>query len=218
MMKYNAVLFDLDGTLVDSAPGIYATMQATFEHYGVHKTREQIGKYLGPPLRVTMAENVPQDEIENAVKIYRDIYENDGAFNAAVYGGVQEMLDLLKAAGCTICLATSKTKTVAHTVLEHFGLDKYFDYIGGASEDASIDTKTAVIESVLAQPCMCGKTAVMIGDRADDMTGAKNCSLPAVGALYGYGSKEELAPFNPVFMAASPLEIASFITLEDRYN
>lgn len=215
MMKFDAVLFDLDGTIMDSAPGIFATLLKTFEHYGVKREVAELSKYLGPPLRFTMADNVPQSEVENATALYRKIYEKDGIFNAVPYEGVADMLAALKNAGLTLCVATCKPKTVAEAVLEHFGLISFFDYVGGASLDTSVDTKTAVIESVLVQQCMTGKTAIMVGDRADDMIGAKNCNLPAIGALYGYGSKEELAPFEPVFMAKSPIEISDYLKEEN---
>jgi len=87
--------------------------------------------------------------------------------------------------------------------LDKLELTPYFDYIGGSSPDASLDTKTAVIRHVLAQPCVQDKRAVMVGDRDNDMHGAADCGLPAVGVLYGYGSRGELEPFAPLYLAPS---------------
>ena len=114
---------------------------------------------------------------------------------------VPQMLQALREAGFVVCVATSKPYPVALRVLRHFGLEQAFDYIGGASMDASLDTKTAVMQLVLDQPQLAGKCPVMVGDRENDMQGARDCGIPAVGALYGYGSQAELAPFSPVFCA-----------------
>ena len=87
-------------------------------------------------------------------------------------------------------------------------LPPYFDFIGGASMDESRDTKTEVVRYVLEQPCAKGKRVLMVGDRNDDMRGAADCGLDAAGALYGYGSREELEPFHPVFLAESCAALA----------
>ena len=88
---------------------------------------------------------------------------------------------------------------------------EYFDFIGGASMDESRDTKTAVVRYVLAQPMMQGKRVLMVGDRNDDMRGAADCGLDAAGALYGYGSREELEPFHPVILAKDCADLADQI-------
>ena len=149
MQKFDAVLFDLDGTLIDSAPGILATFQKTFETFGLTVGEQRLRPFLGPPLRSSMAQLLPQAQVEQAVETYRELYQTHG----------------------------------------------------GASMDASLDTKTAVMQLVLGQPQLAGKCPVMVGDRENDMQGARDCSIPAVGALYGYGSQAELAPFSPVFCA-----------------
>ena len=132
------------------------------------------------------------------------------------YEGVADMLAALKNAGLTLCVATCKPKTVAEAVLEHFGLISFFDYVVVASLDTSVDTKTAVIESVIVQQCMKGKTAIMVGDRADDMIGAKNCNLPAIGALYGLrAQRKSLRRLNLYLLAKSPIEISDYLTEEN---
>ena len=96
-------------------------------------------------------------------------------------------------------------------ILEEQGLSSYFSFVGGASMDESRDNKTDVIRHVLDQPVMQGKRVLMVGDRRDDMQGARNCGLDAVAVLYGYGSREEVAPFAPVFMAADCKELTEWI-------
>ena len=106
-----------------------------------------------------------------------------------------------------LCTATSKPTVVVTPILEEQGLAPYFDFIGGASMDESRDTKTEVVRYVLTQPCVQGKRVLMVGDRNDDMRGAADCGLDAAGALYGYGSREELEPFGPVLLAGSCEEL-----------
>ena len=118
--------------------------------------------------------------------------------------------DSLKAAGLTLCTATCKPTDVVRPILEEQGLAPYFSFVGGASMDESRDNKTDVIRHVLAQPVMQGKRVLMVGDRRDDMQGAVNCGLDAAAVLYGYGGREEVAPFAPVFMAADCKELTDW--------
>ena len=125
-----------------------------------------------------------------------------------MFPGAAEMLHRLKEAGFVLCTATSKPTQVVTPILKEQGLAPYFDFIGGASMDESRDTKTEVVRYVLEQPCVKGKRVLMVGDRNDDMRGAADCGLDAAGALYGYGSREELEPFHPVFLAESCAALA----------
>ncbi len=160
MQHYDVILFDVDGTLIDSAPGILNTLEEVFTKMGVDVTHVNLRRYLGPPLRKSFGEHFSDPaKIEEA------------------------------------------------TELEEQGLAPYFDFIGGASMDESRDTKTEVVRYVLTQPCVQGKRVLMVGDRNDDMRGAADCGLDAAGALYGYGSREELEPFGPVLLAESCEEL-----------
>ena len=135
--------------------------------------------------------------------IYRAHYDEASGALTKLYPGTKELLSALREAGYIVCLATSKVRYAALKLLDKLELTPYFDYIGGSSPDASLDTKTAVIRHVLAQPCVQDKRAVMVGDRDNDMHGAADCGLPAVGVLYGYGSRGELEPFAPLYLAPS---------------
>ena len=127
-----------------------------------------------------------------------------------MFPGVPQMLQTLKQAGFILCTATSKPTKVVTPILEEKGLAPFFDFIGGASMDESRDTKTEVVRYVLTQPCVQGKRVLMVGDRRDDMQGAVNCGLDAAAVLYGYGGREEVAPFAPVFMAADCKELTDW--------
>lgn len=215
MLPYDAVLLDVDGTLLDSAPGILFTLREVFHTMGTDITGVDLMRYVGPPLRKTFAEYyASEEEIERATNLYRDSYAVTGCHMCKAYPGAEEMLRRLRAAGLTLCTATSKPIQVVTPILEEQGLAPLLDLIGGASMDQSRDTKTDVIRFVLDQPLMHGKRALMVGDRNDDMRGAAACGLDAAAVLYGYGSKEELAPFSPKLYAASCKQLADLLVGE----
>ena len=204
VLHYDAILFDVDGTLIDSAPGIINTLEEVFQKMGVDITNVNLRRYIGPPLRKTFAEHFTDPaKIEKAAELYRVSYREKGSHEGFPYPGVPEMLRRLKDAGLTLCTATCKPTQVVTPILEENGLAPFFDFIGGASMDESRDTKTDVIRHVLEQPQLAGKRVLMVGDRNDDMRGAADCALDAAAVLYGYGSREELEPFHPVLFASS---------------
>lgn len=212
MQHYNAVLFDVDGTLIDSALGVTSTLQEVFAEMGTDVSGVDLRRYLGPPLRKTFGEYYREPEqIERATELYRVSYAVKGSHVGTPYPGVMELLRRLREAGCVICTATCKPIEVVTPILHEKGLLPQIDFVGGASMDESRDTKTDVIRYVLAQPVLQGRRVLMVGDRNDDMIGAANCSIDAAAVLYGYGSREELAPFRPVFLAESCAELAGFI-------
>lgn len=210
--RYDAVLFDVDGTLIHSSPGILATMEHTFRAMGIDPATVDLTRYLGPPLRRSFAEHVKSEaEIERMVGIYREEYHKTGRHNCKPFPGVREMLEQLRAAGVRLYTATSKPTAVVTPTLQEQGLADYFAFIGGASEDKSVDTKTAVVRMVLARPELAGQRVLMVGDRSDDMVGAAECGIDAAAVLYGYGSRQELAPFRPVFQAGTCADLAAYI-------
>ena len=208
MPHYDAILFDVDGTLIDSAPGILNTLEMVFRDMGVDLTNVNLRRYIGPPLRKSFAEHFSDPaKIEEATERYRMIYHEKGSHEGGVYPGVPEMLRRLKDAGFTLCTATCKPTEVVTPILEEQGIAGYFAFVGGASMDESRDTKTDVIRHVLRQPALQGKRVLMVGDRSDDLQGAANCGLDAAGVLYGYGSREELEPFHPKLLVESCKEL-----------
>ena len=177
LLNYDAILFDVDGTLIDSAPGIINTLKEVFARMGVDTTNVNLRRYLGPPLRKSFGEHFTDPAlIEKATDLYRDSYAVKGSHECAAYPGAAEMLQRLKDAGLVLCTATSKPTQVVTPILEEKGLAGYFDFIGGASMDESRDTKTDVVRHVLAQPMMQGRRVLMVGDRNDDMRGAADCA------------------------------------------
>lgn len=215
MQHYDAILFDVDGTLIDSAPGILNTLQEVFDKMGVDTANVDLRRYIGPPLRKTFGEHFARSEdVELATALYRKSYAVKGGHECALYQGVPEMLRRLRAAGLVVCTATSKPTQVVTPILHEQGIAPLIDFIGGASMDESRDTKTDVVRYVLAQPLLKGKRVLMVGDRDDDMRGAAECGIDAAAVLYGYGSRAELERFEPVLYAQSCGQLADAILNE----
>lgn len=212
MAYYDVILFDVDGTLIHSRPGIVHCFAYAFQQMGLDPQGIDLSRYLGPPLRWSFAQHFsdPKD-VEKAVELYRARYAEQGMHECTLFPGVISMLQRLREQGLLLATATSKPRDVVLPILEEKGLLPLFDRVGGASMDQSVDTKTAVIRQVLSDPLFAGKRVLMVGDRQDDMKGAADCGLPAVGVLYGYGSKEELEPWHPVFLAGDCEELTGFI-------
>ena len=119
MLNYDAILFDVDGTLIDSAPGIINTLKEVFDKMGVDTTHVNLRRYLGPPLRKSFGEHCTDPAlIEKAMNLYRDSYAVKGSHEGTAYPGAAEMLQHLKAAGLILCTATSKPTQVVTPILK----------------------------------------------------------------------------------------------------
>lgn len=214
-MKVNVVLFDLDGTLTDSAPGIINSIRYALEKHGFEVPEEkELRKFVGPPLKEQFQKVFGLSDAEGAemVASYREYYGTKGIFENRVYEGIPEMLSRLQEAGVRIMIATSKPEKYARVIAEHFGFAKYFEYIGGACMDGARTDKYEVIEHVLDTCKVTDRDCVvMAGDRSHDMAGAKKAGIHSLGVLYGYGSREELERAGAQLIAGTPQEAAEMI-------
>ena len=185
MKNFEYILFDLDGTITDSAKGITDSVK-----YALKKTGEKI-----PPYETGFCEfcGMSDEAADRAVEYYREYYHVKGVLDCEVYPGILKLLERLQGAGKKAVLATSKPEKFAKIILEHFGLSKYFYFIGGASFDDTRNEKHQVIEYVINACGIKDKTAaVMVGDRFHDIEGARINGIVSVGVLYGFGSRHEL--------------------------
>lgn len=214
MHKYNAVLLDLDGTVIDSAMGVFNGIEYALCAYGIKTDRNSLYKYMGPPIRDTFADFLPNDEVERAVSLFREYYSSRGINECEIYKGVDDLIKELAQQGIKIALATSKPEIYARKILEHFCLDKYFTFIGGAGMDATLCTKTAVIQYVMASKEMQNTLSVMVGDRASDLVAAEECKMDAIGVLYGYGTNAELSACRNVYIANDVQELRRYLIEE----
>lgn len=214
-MEKKYVLFDLDGTLTDSQDGILNAIEYALKHYGIAvEDRSTLRPFLGPPLTDSMREHFGfgTEQALEAVGIFREYYNTTGLFENRVYPGIEAMLRDLQANGYRLFVATSKPEQIARRILEHFGLDGYFDYIGGATPDDSRVKKGDVIGYVLKEAGIENPVeAVMVGDRMHDVLGAKQNGMETIGVLFGYGDQEELTGAGAEYLAETADEIGKLL-------
>ena len=214
-MKPKSIFFDLDGTLTDSGEGIIncATLALNYFHLPV-PSREELRVFVGPPLREIFVKfGVPADQTEKAVEVYRSRYTNIGLFENYPYPGIREMLEHLKAHGHRLFVATSKPESMAVRVLDKFELSGYFEMICGATLDGSRDNKADVIAYLKKRAGHSGD-AIMVGDTAYDVIGAKAHGIPTIGVSWGYGKVSDLESAGAVSIAHTPEELEALIEAE----
>jgi phosphoglycolate phosphatase len=214
-MKYEYILFDLDGTLTDSGIGIMNSFVYTLKKFDIAVTdKSELKKFLGPPLHYSFENycNLSKEEAEQAVAYYREYYGTKGLFENLVYDGIEDLLKNLKANNKTLIVATSKYEEFARQILEHFDIAKYFTYIAGSTYDTTRCKKADVIKYSL-ESCNINdlSKAIMIGDREHDIIGAKTVGIDSIGVLFGYGDKEELTRSGADFIADTPDDIGKIL-------
>ena len=215
--RYDTVLFDLDGTLTDSAEGIKRSLRHAMARHGEPLDEQAaLDEYIGPPLHDTLKRHYQRDEAwyEAVVAEYRAFYETGANTEGnRVYPGIPRLLHHLKKQGVKLIVATSKPEASARCILAHFGLLDCFDEVCGATLDNTRTFKKDIIAHVVGQGWIRGR-AVMVGDRAHDVEGALANALPVIGAAYGYGGAEEFASCEFVAQDVASLETYLCGTIE----
>jgi phosphoglycolate phosphatase len=208
------VIFDLDGTVWDSEPGIVASMAHALTGLGVPvPAAAELTRHVGPPLRTMLAQvGVPEEDLDEGVRLYRERYLDVGVYEAALYEGVVDALDALSTAGHRLATATSKGEDPTWTMLGHFGIAERFEVVGAASMDGVATTKSEVLARTLdglgspaAEECW------MVGDRHYDVTGAAAFGIPCIGAAWGYGGADELLAAGAAAVADAPRDVPGFV-------
>ena len=206
-MGWDVLLFDLDGTLTDSGPGIMHAAETALGSFGITGLSEQaLRQCVGPPLVESFAVYLPQADVETAIDRFRAYYRETGWLENEPYPGVRECLQALQGAGKRMYVATSKLETMARQVLAHFDLLQYFAGVcGGSAEDPEAGKKVNVVRRVLRENGTDDLSrAVLSGDREYDILGGHQAGVQTVGVLYGYGSREELEKAGADALAETP--------------
>lgn len=208
-----ALLFDLDGTLTDSGEGIINCAQLALGHFGIQADdREALRRFVGPPLRESFPKfGVPEEKVEEAVKVFRGRYLTVGKFENFPYPGIRELLEDLKQAGWDLYVATSKPESTAVEILTKFELAGYFTRICGAEMESGRDTKDAVI-AYLLQSLPADAAPIMIGDTVFDVEGAKVHGIPTIGVTWGYGDAGEMEQAGAVALVDTPAELKTLLS------
>ena len=190
-----AVLFDWDGTVADTRPGIFNSVSYAIGQYGIaDKPDDELRYFIGPPLYDGFEHvfGVSPELANELTDTYRVYYRDKGIFECNVYEGVGDLLRELHDAGVKTAVVSSKPKEFLDRLVEHFGLAEHLDAVVGPAMDNHNSNKTVLVNQALKELMLLPSTVAMIGDRHFDMEGAKAAGVSAVGVLYGYGTEEEL--------------------------
>lgn len=212
MTPTRSVLLDLDGTLVDSQPGILASCLAALRALG-HEPDDtlDITRIIGAPLEDIMQillHPYGDVRIDDAVAAYRRHYGESGFLGSEPYPGIGGALDEMKQAGLRIYLATSKREVFARRILHHLGFATYFDGIYGSVPDGTRDHKPELLAYILAQHEVVPAHALMVGDRRYDISGAHAVGMRGLGVLWGYGTRDELETAGADQLVEQPADLA----------
>ncbi|HYZ69158.1 MAG TPA: HAD-IA family hydrolase [Mycobacterium sp.] len=189
------VIFDLDGTLTDSAQGIVSSFRHALGEIGaVVPDGDLASRIVGPPMHHTLSRMGLGKDTDAAIAAYRADYTTRGWAMNKVFDGIEELIADLRAAGVRLAVATSKAEPTAHRILEHFGLDEHFEVIAGASVDGSRATKADVVAHALVQLAPLPERVLMVGDRSHDVEGAAEHGIDTVVVGWGYGHADFAEP------------------------
>jgi phosphoglycolate phosphatase len=190
------VIFDLDGTLTDSAEGIVASFLHALAHIGAPVPDGDLAaQIVGPPMDDTFRSMVGE-HAEDAITAFRAEYGARGWAMNALFDGIEPLLADLRAAGVRLAVATSKLEPTARRILAHFGLDQHFEVIAGASPDGSLKTKVEVLAHALEQLRPLPDRVLMVGDRSHDVHGAAAHGIDTVVVGWGYGRADFADEFS----------------------
>lgn len=199
------IIFDFDGTVYDSGPGVMKGARYALESFGIKVADlDELRGFNGPPLWDSFMEfyGFTWEQADRAVKKYREYYEVEGIDDGEIFPGVPELLRELKRRGKTMILATSKAQHYFPRILENLGIQDCFDIVVGSSSDGSRSSKEDVLAYALGLAGITDKKdAVMVGDRKFDAIGAKAFDIECIGVLYGYGSREEFEAAGADYIA-----------------
>jgi phosphoglycolate phosphatase len=207
------VLFDLDGTLSNSEPGILASLRSAFAEVGVAPMSAGTERaLLGPPFWDSLPPIVGADRVAPVIAAYRRYYSAGGMYDCVLYDGMAEVLDGLAARGVVLAVATSKSEHFAVPIVEHLGIEDRFAVICGDTLEGTRGSKTLVVAEALHR---LGRpdpsTVVMVGDRSHDVIGARDNGVACIGADWGYGGPDELTDAGAVMVAATPRRLGDLL-------
>lgn len=214
MNDVKAILFDLDGTIADSAQGIMSCYRHTIDKLGLCElSDEKLRTFIGPPIPYNFETTFQNVDIDRAMKIYFDymVNEKTATLQNSLFDGIQDAIKRITLAGKFQYICSSKRSITSVEILDYFSLSSHFKGVYGANDDGSGADKAFIIGQALAAHDLDLKTTVMVGDRFHDIDGAKKHGLRSIGVAWGYGSEEELRDAGADEYVKTPEELLSLI-------
>lgn len=214
MKEYKLYIFDFDGTIADTVPGIINSAKYALDFYGIEeKDEKRLDYFIGPPLFDSFKTlyNVSDEMADKLIVKYRERYKIKASEESSVYDGVEEMLKELKKKGKKIAVASSKPLLFVEDISKHHGIYDYFDYISAETFANTHSRKAELITDVLEHFGITDKSeAIMTGDRFYDIEGAVATGIDSAGALYGFGTEKELKEAGATYLLDTPAQLCDF--------
>ena len=220
---YQYIIFDLDGTLIKSEEGLYDSITYALEKSGVDPgDRKDMKRMIGPVLWESCRKfyNMSAEEADRANAFFFEAYDKEGLYNASVYEGVEQMLETLRNADRILLVVTAKPRDMAERVLNHTGIDRYFQAVIGPARGKKKTDKGSLLKEAFSFLAKSGtdhfqkEQAVMVGDRMFDIQGAVETGIRSIGVLYGYGDRQELINAGATLLADTPADVVKLICRE----
>ena len=217
---YDIVIFDLDGTLIDSRLGIHASIVHTLTEMGAASVdTETLSRFIGPPLidSFQSISGMTEQEAARAVDVYKEYFAVEGIKGFEVYEGVSEMLWLLRASGVRMAIATTKDEVFAREIALTADFLPFLDAVIGSDREGRMLRKPELIAAALhaveghLPDHRLAPRIVMVGDHALDIHGAKANGIESIGVAYGFGDDEELRKAQPNHMAATVTDLRDLL-------
>lgn len=210
-MKYKNILFDLDGTLIDSYEGIARGIDKVVEKFGVELPKDIYRRFIGPPLTESFGRYMPELDMQEVLQVFRSYYLNQGVLEYKLFDGVKEMLASLKSHGYKLFVATSKREDTAEEIIRHANILGYFERIFGAGFDNRKE-KFEVLEYAFADSDIVKEESVLVGDTMYDVDGARIVGIDSIAISYGFGDREELQASDAVAFLETPQDVVKYFT------
>ena len=214
MLGYKYILFDLDGTLSDSAEGIVNSVRYALTSQGLPlPPYDTLRKFVGPPLYESFRDFCGLNEAQTQICVdaFRVYYREKGILENTMYAGIPQVLGALKDAGYTLAVATSKPEEFAISIIRRYGIFDCFAYVAGSTMDEKRIKKADIVAYVMGSLGASPESCLMVGDRLHDVVGARKNGVDCLGVLYGCGDRQELEEAGAKYIAATVPEIAEVI-------
>ncbi len=211
---YKNIMFDLDGTLVDSGRSVMGSVGYALEHFGYFdQPREKLRTFIGPSLYDSFVREygMSDEDANKAVGLYREVYEAGKMYDVDIYEGIPELLKKLKEEGKTVMVITSKPIDFSRKILARIGLDEFIDHQVGPDMNDNSSDKKRLIDKAVEKYGLNREECIMIGDTKYDILGAVGAKVDSIGVTYGYGSERDLREAGATFIASGTAETEELI-------
>lgn len=214
-MRCTHLLLDLDGTLTDPFSGISRCIEYALESLGTTvPDASALRQWIGPPLKQSFEcylESQGGGDADRAVSLYRERFARIGLYENSVYPGIPHLLECLHGRSVRLFLATSKPLFYARQIIDHFGLEPWFEGVYGSEMDGRRTDKVDLLRYIMKQEKLHASECIMVGDRKFDVAAACSHSMGAIGVLWGYGTAVELLEAGAETLVASPQELMNLL-------